>query len=83
MTRIDVDFSISWVIRLCAGGREVQCGESAIGQGHRGKANKTRKVAMYLVKCLCNLTLQETATYFEMGSYGVLGWASFAGEITH
>lgn len=30
---------------------------------------------MYLVKRLCDLTLQETATHFGVESYGVVGWA--------
>jgi hypothetical protein len=30
---------------------------------------------MYLVKRLCDLTLQETATHFGVESYGVMGWA--------
>ncbi len=30
---------------------------------------------MYLVKRLCDLTLQETAAYFGVESYGLVGWA--------
>ncbi|MGP0592469.1 hypothetical protein ACTRXD_07995 [Nitrospira sp. T9] len=30
---------------------------------------------MYLVKRLCDLTLQETAAHFGVESYGVVGWA--------
>lgn len=44
-------------------------------QGRRGIDNEARKVAMYLVKRLCDLTLQETAERFRVGSYGVIGWA--------
>ena len=44
-------------------------------QGRRGVNNDARKVAMYLVKRLCDLTLQETATQFGVTSYGVVGWA--------
>lgn len=41
----------------------------------RGWANQPRKVAMYLVHHLCDLTLKETRTRFDMGSYGGVGWA--------
>ena len=41
----------------------------------RGEANDTRKVAMYLVKRLCDLTLPETAREFGVTSYGAVGWA--------
>lgn len=41
----------------------------------RGVENEARKVAMFLVKRLCDLTLQETAERFRVGSYGVVGWA--------
>ena len=33
------------------------------------------KVAMYLVKRLCDLTLQDTAADVGVESYGVVGWA--------
>jgi chromosomal replication initiation ATPase DnaA len=48
---------------------------SALRKTRRGEANDARKVAMYLVKRLCDLTLQETATQFGVTSYGVVGWA--------
>jgi len=41
----------------------------------RGEANDPRKVAMYLVKRLCDLTLTETAREFGVTSYGAVGWA--------
>lgn len=44
-------------------------------RGRRGINNEARRVAMYLVKRLCDLTLQETAERFRVGSYGVIGWA--------
>ena len=51
-------------------------GEEAVLQsGRRGVANVPRKVAMYLVKRLCDLTLEETAKQFGLNSYGVVGWA--------
>ncbi len=43
--------------------------------GRRGQENEGRKVAMYLVKRCCDLTLQETATRFRVGSYGLVVWA--------
>jgi len=39
-------------------------------QGHRGEANGAHKVAKYLVKSLCDLTLQEMAAHFEVKSMG-------------
>ncbi len=48
---------------------------SSLLVGRRGVNNEARKVAMYLVKRLCDLTLQETATQFSVTSYGVVGWA--------
>lgn len=48
---------------------------ASLKKGRRGEANEARKVAMYLVKRLCDLTLQETAGHFGVASYGVVGWA--------
>jgi chromosomal replication initiation ATPase DnaA len=48
---------------------------AALKRGRRGEANDARKVAMYLVKRLCDLTLQETAGHFGVESYEVVGWA--------
>jgi len=56
---------------------------ATIRQRHRGEANKARKMAMYLAKRFCDLTFQETAAHFGVGSYGVIGWAGFAGAITN
>ncbi len=47
-------------------------------KGCRGKENEARKVAMYLVKRSCDLTLQEIAERFGVGSYGAVGWACHA-----
>ncbi len=49
---------------------------SAILVGRRGHESESRKVAMHLVKRLCDLTLQETAKEFGVTSYGTIGWAS-------
>ncbi|MFQ5851003.1 MAG: transposase [Candidatus Binatia bacterium] len=44
-------------------------------KGGRGRESEARKVAMYVVKRSCDLTLQEIAKQFGVGSYGVVGWA--------
>ena len=48
---------------------------SAFKRGRREEENHARKVAMYLVKRLCDLTLQDTAADVGVESYGVVGWA--------
>lgn len=47
----------------------------AVLQGRRGRENEARKVGMYLLKQLCDLTLQEIADRFGIRSYGAAGWA--------
>ena len=54
---------------------------SSIQHGGRGRENEPRKVAMYLVHWLCDLTLRETAKFFGVGSYGAVGWA--CSEVRH
>ena len=54
---------------------------ATLPQGQRGAANDPRKVAMYLVHRLCDLTLKETGERFRVGSYGVVGWA--CSEVRH
>ena len=49
--------------------------KNEIVEGRRGEEREARKVAMYLVKRLCDLTLQETANEFGVTSYGTIGWA--------
>jgi putative transposase len=44
-------------------------------EGVRGRENEARKVGMYLVKRMCDLTLNEVAQRFGVTSYGVVGWA--------
>jgi hypothetical protein len=44
-------------------------------RGGRGRENAARKVAMFLVRRLCDRTLQQTADLFGVGSYGLVGWA--------
>ena len=41
----------------------------------RGRGSEARKVGMYLVKRLCDMTLNEVAAMFGVSSYGVVGWA--------
>ncbi len=43
--------------------------------GRRGEEREGRKVAMYLVKRLCDVTLQETAGHFGVTSFGSVAWA--------
>lgn len=43
--------------------------------GRRGRENEARKVGMYLVKQMCDLTLQQITEQFGVGSYGAVGWA--------
>lgn len=45
-------------------------------KGRRGTENEARKVALYLVPRLCDWTLQATADYFGLSSYGGVSWAS-------
>lgn len=71
--RAKVRPSVRQVVQRVAAVFEVE--GIAIRQGRRGEANDARKVAMYLVKRLCDLTLQETAAHFGVESYGVVGWA--------
>ncbi len=41
----------------------------------RGHPQDARKIAMYLVHRLCDLTLAETARRFGVTSYGTVAWA--------
>ena len=65
--------SVQQVIKAVANVFGVE--RSVLYQGRRGVANDARKIAMYLVKRLCDLTLQETASQFGVASYGSVGWA--------
>jgi REP element-mobilizing transposase RayT len=44
-------------------------------RSRRGHPQDARKVAMYLVHRLCDLTLAETARRFGVSSYGTVAWA--------
>jgi len=41
----------------------------------RGEENEGRRVAMYLMKRLCDMTLGEVAREFGVKSYGTVVWA--------
>ncbi len=41
----------------------------------RGEGNEGRKVAMVLMKTLCDMPLVEVAREFRVKSYGTVGWA--------
>ena len=41
----------------------------------KGGQTEGRKVAMYLMKRLCDMTLGEVAREFGVKSYGTVGWA--------
>jgi len=40
----------------------------------RGEENEGRKVTMYLLKRLCDMTLGEVAREFGVKSYGTVDW---------
>jgi len=43
--------------------------------GRREEENEGRKVAMYLMKRLCDMMLGKVAREFRVKSYGTVGWA--------
>ena len=45
-----------------------------IFHGVRGRENKARKVAMYLMKRCCDRTLPEIAEYFGTNGYATVSW---------
>lgn len=71
--RIKVRPEVERVLTLVAKAYGAEVGD--LLRGRRGSENEARKVAMYLVKRYCDLTLQETAERFGVKSYGVVGWA--------
>ncbi len=48
---------------------------ATLRKGRRGTLGEGRKVALYLVPRLCDWTLQATADYFGLSSYGGASWA--------
>jgi REP-associated tyrosine transposase len=71
--RVKMRPSVRQVLQGVATVFQVQIATLKIGR--RGEANDARKVAMYLVKRLCDRTLPETAREFGVSSYGAVGWA--------
>jgi putative transposase len=71
--RVKVRPSIRQVLQGVAAAFQVKV--AMLQTSRRGEANEARKVAMYLVKRLCDLTLPETAREFGVTSYGAVGWA--------
>ena len=71
--RVEVRPTVERVLKQV--GKEYEVSVEDLLRGRRGVHNEARRVAMYLVKRLCDLTLQETAERFRVGSYGVVGWA--------
>ncbi len=47
----------------------------------RGGGNEGRKVAMVLMKRLCDMTLVEVAREFRVKSYGTVGWVCHGKDI--
>lgn len=73
--RVAVRPSIERVLGVVAGHYGV--GAEDLVRGRRGRENEGRKVAMYLVKRLCDWTLQQTAERFGVDSYGAVGWSCY------
>ncbi len=69
---------VSHVIMAVAEAYEVP--RDDLFQLRRGERNEARRVAMYLSRELCNLTLKEIAEIFSLGSYGSVGAACSAIE---
>ncbi len=65
--------AVETVLRGVARGYGVPVGE--LRAGRRGHPSEPRKVAMYLVRKLCDLTLREAAAHFGVSNYGTVGWA--------
>ena len=71
--RMQVRPSVRQVLQRVAAVFQVKV--ATLTSSRRGEANDARKVAMYLVKRLCDLTLPETAQEFSVTSYEAVGWA--------
>ncbi len=56
-------------------------GEEELRTRRRGEGNEGRKVAMVLMKRLCDMTLVEVAREFRAKSYGTVGWATHGKDI--
>jgi hypothetical protein len=64
---------VSSVIREVA--KLYRVSEEGLFRGQRGKRNKARQVAMYLIRDLCDKFLKEIAQSFSPGNYGSGGGA--------
>lgn len=71
--RVGVRPSVDRVVRAVAKTYDVTA--STLRTGRRGKLSEGRKVALYLVPRICDWTLQATADYFGLSSYGGASWA--------
>ena len=71
--RLSIRPTMEEVVDLVAKEYDTDTGEVLMGR--RGRDNEARKVGMYLVKRLCDLTLSEVAERFGVNSYGAVGWA--------
>jgi len=56
-------------------------GEEELRTSRRGDGNVGRKVAMVLMKRLCDMTLVRVAREFRVKSYGTVGWACHGKDI--
>jgi putative transposase len=65
--------SVDKVVNMVAEAYGIKLEE--VVNGRRGRNNESRKVGMYLVRRLCDLSLKEVAERFGVSSYGVVGWA--------
>ena len=55
--------------------RQYKVAWEKIFRGTRGRGNEARKVALYLVKRCCDLTLTELAEHFGIGNYSTVSWS--------
>jgi len=56
-------------------------GEEELRTSRRGEGNVGRKIAMVLMKRLCDMTLVEVAREFRVKSYGTVGWGCHGKDI--
>ena len=71
--RVAVRPSVARVVQTVAKSYGVTAGSVRTGRG--GSRGEVRQVAMYFVTRLCDWTLQATADYFGLTSYGGVSWA--------
>jgi putative transposase len=71
--RVAVRPSVSRVVQAVA--KSYGVSGAAVIKGGGGLVGEARQVAIYLVPRLCDWTLQATAEYFGLTSYGGASWA--------